>query len=402
MASSQELTSSEKELLKYTIECNYEEVKRLLTVEKVSVNCVDDDGMTPLQHAAYKGNYSLCKLLLDCGADVNLSRHTSQYSALTFAGLSGKVDVVSLLLEHGACISKVNSINKTAAQMAAFVGNHHVVNIINNFIPIEEIEYFTKSQGLEMEPKLPPSLCKPVHRMAIMTNIHPVRLVMYIQNNMCILENSKKVIRIFNTLCEKQLKHEDNELLSLKFHHLGFIITACASFVGEQKSKNLESTKADHKDTLNHLIKCWIKGDKNGFPVVLEKLLRQDVREYPYHECSMFQQLVQTLAPVNIGEEPSAITIISEVVNGQRGIDNSISCVTCGEPSAAKKCSACKSVYYCSKECQKLHWFTHKTVCSSRARLNQEKESEENDDESKSKDELKTDDPKTVENSSSN
>lgn len=361
MASAVELTPTEKELFKYTVECNYDEVKRLLTAEKVPVNCFDEDGMTPLQHAAYKGDYKLCKLLLDCGADVNLTRHTSEYSALTFAGLSGKVDVVSLLLEHGASVTKLNSINKTASQMAAFVGNHKVVNIINNFLPSEEIEYFTKIQGLEKEPKLPPFMCAPVHKMAVKTNIHPVSLVMYIQDNLCILENSKKVIRVFNILCEKQLKNEGNELLSLKFHHLAFIINACQTFINSQKSK---SENADTKEILNQLIKYWIKGDNNGFPIVLEKLLRQDVKEYPYIECDMFKQLVRMLAPVKVGEEPSAITIISEVVSGQRGLDNAVLCATCGEPSAEKKCSACKSVYYCTKNCQKLHWFTHKTICA--------------------------------------
>lgn len=363
MASGIEMNLAEKELFKHTLQRNYDEVKRLLTVDKVSVNCFDEDGMTPLQHAAYKGDYNLCKLLLDYGADVNLSNHTSQYSALTFAGLSGKIDVVSLLLEHGASVSKVNSINKTAAQMAAFVGNHNVVNIINNFIPLEEIEYFTKIQGLETEPKLPPFLCSPVHKMAVKTNIHPVCLVLYMLDNLSILDNSKNICRVFNILCEKQLKNEGNELLSLKFHHLAFIINTCQKFIDEQKSKS-ESAGLDTNELLNRLIKYWIKGDKNGFPIVLEKLLHQDVKEYPYVECGMFRQLVRTLAPVKIGEEPSAITIISEVVNGQRGLDNSIACFTCGEPGAEKKCSACKSVYYCSKNCQKLHWFTHKTICS--------------------------------------
>ncbi|XP_035217493.1 ankyrin repeat and MYND domain-containing protein 2-like [Stegodyphus dumicola] len=371
MASSKsELSDAEKELFKYTQERNYEEVKRLLTTENVSVDCVDDDGMTPLQHAAYKGDYKLCKLLLDCGADVNLSRHISKYSALTFAGLSGKVDVVSLLLEHGASTTSVNSINKTAAQMAAFVGNHHVVSTINNFIPIEEIDYFTKPRGLEKEPKLPSSLCNPLHKMVIMTNINPVRLAFYIQQNLDLLRNIKKVNRVLEILSEKQLKEEGNELLSLKFHHLAFILNACKSYL------NVDIGAASCREILFPLIKCWIKGDENGFPVVLEKLLRQDVREYPYHDCSLFQQLVRSLAPVKIGDEPSAISILSEAVNGQRGIDNTVSCSTCGEPDAEKKCSACKSVTYCGKTCQKLHWFTHKMICPKLAEMQVKKEAE--------------------------
>ncbi|CAL1292895.1 unnamed protein product [Larinioides sclopetarius] len=373
MASPQnELSAKEKELFQYAQERNYDEVKRLITEEEnIYVDCIDADGMTPLQHAAYKGCYKLCKLLLDCGADVNLTKHVSRYSALTFAGLSGKADVVRLLLEHGASTTSVNSINKTAAQMAAFVGNHHIVSIINNFIPIQEIEYFNKTQGLEKEPKLPLSLTPIVHKMAIMTNINPVRLAMCIQNNPSLLENAKKVVKVFNILAEKYFKSESNELLSLKFHHLAYVLSGCEKYYNEYKAKD-ESSEKSIKECLNPMIKHLIKGDINGFPVNLEKFLRQDIREYPYIDCSLFQQLVRTLSPVKIGDEPSAISIIGEAVNGQRGVDNYSNCATCGDPNAEKKCSACKSVQYCDKTCQKLHWFTHKTICSHLSKLNED------------------------------
>jgi hypothetical protein len=38
-----------------------------------------------------------------------------------------------------------------------------------------------------------------------------------------------------------------------------------------------------------------------------------------------------------------------------------------GEPGCPNggrnKCSACKSVEYCSRACQKLHWAAHKAAC---------------------------------------
>ncbi|XP_071044027.1 ankyrin repeat and MYND domain-containing protein 2 [Parasteatoda tepidariorum] len=354
----------EKELFKYTLECNYEQAKYLITVENVHVDCVDEDGTTPLQQAAYKGDYKLCKLFLDCGANVNATTHVSRYSALTFASLSGNIDVVNLLLEHGASTTSVNSINKTASQMAAFVGNHHIVSIINNYLPIEEIEYFTKIHGLEKEPKLPAVLSQPVHKLVVITNINPVKIAMFIQATPVILDNSIKVARVLNILSEKMFKDQCNELLSLKYHHLAFVLNACEKFYLEQKSKCSETTEKFGKDVLTPLIKRWICGDKNGFPIGLEKFLRQDVREYPYLECTLFQQLVRTLATGNIGEEPSAISIINEAVTGQRGFNITTSCVTCSDPNAEKKCSACKSVQYCDKTCQKLHWFTHKNFCA--------------------------------------
>ena len=40
-------------------------VLELLNEDKERVNNVDEHGMTPLQHAAYKGNKAMCQILLD-------------------------------------------------------------------------------------------------------------------------------------------------------------------------------------------------------------------------------------------------------------------------------------------------------------------------------------------------
>lgn len=106
--------------------------------------------MTPLMHAAYKGKTDMCKLLLQHGADVNCNQHEHGYTALMFAGLSGrlmdqphsnqavvsplplwsvvallsagKTDITWMMLDAGAETDVVNSVGRTAAQMAAFVG----------------------------------------------------------------------------------------------------------------------------------------------------------------------------------------------------------------------------------------------------------------------------------------
>jgi len=39
-------------------------------------------------------------------------------------------------------------------------------------------------------------------------------------------------------------------------------------------------------------------------------------------------------------------------------------CSTCGAEKPDKKCSKCKAVQYCDRECQRLHWFMHKKNCA--------------------------------------
>jgi len=38
-------------------------------------------------------------------------------------------------------------------------------------------------------------------------------------------------------------------------------------------------------------------------------------------------------------------------------------CSECSKPNSIKKCSKCKFIKYCSTECQKNGWPTHKTIC---------------------------------------
>jgi hypothetical protein len=78
------------------------------------------------------------------GADVNETKHSHKYTTLHFAALSGKLDVVNLLLDHGANSEMINSIGKTASQIGAFVGNHEVVSLINNYIPQMVLDKYFK------------------------------------------------------------------------------------------------------------------------------------------------------------------------------------------------------------------------------------------------------------------
>mmetsp|Transcript_41793 Transcript_41793/g.131782 ORF Transcript_41793/g.131782 Transcript_41793/m.131782 type:complete len:176 (-) Transcript_41793:2686-3213(-) len=40
-----------------------------------------------------------------------------------------------------------------------------------------------------------------------------------------------------------------------------------------------------------------------------------------------------------------------------------MSCRACGAAEAKKRCGRCRAVAYCSKECQRLHWKSHRAVC---------------------------------------
>lgn len=114
---------------------------------------------------------------------------------------------------------------------------------------------------------------------------------------------------------------------------------------------------------IRKLLKCNNSSKGDNLPEYQEAFLRECVREFPFRESSIFRQMVATLAS---SEPPSAISVVLAAINGQRGFaaDYSETCVTCGAEKATKKCSKCKAVQYCDRECQRLHWFIHKKSCA--------------------------------------
>lgn len=350
-----ELTEEEKELIQVISKGNVQDAAQLLGSKEVRVNCLDEHGMTPLMHSAYKGKVDMCKLLLQHGADVNCNEHEHGYTALMFACLSGNKDLVWVMLEAGADTDATNSVGRTAAQMAAFVGQHDCVTVINNFFPREKLDYYTKPQGLSKEPKLPVKLAGPLHKIITTTNLHPVKIIFLIQENPLLLDQEalKKCSRVLDLICEKCMKQRDmNEVLAMKMHYISCILQKCTTFVQEGEDK------------LDTLVKSLLKGrDGDCFPVFQEKFIRESIRKFPFCEATLLQQLVRSIAPVEIGSDPTAFSVLTQAITGQVGFVNAEFCTACGEKGADKRCSVCKLVIYCDQNCQKLHWFTHKKVC---------------------------------------
>lgn len=345
---------------------NVDDVKTLLA-QGVPVDSLDDHGMTPLQHAAYKGIQELCELFLNHGADVNAHAHDHGYTALMFAALTGNKNIIKLLLERGAKPYMENSVHRTAAQMAAFVGQHEVVSLINNYFSQDSLDYYCTPRGLETEPKLPPTLSTPLYKYIMIVNLNPVKLSLHLQQSPELLLNSDKVTKVLDILCEKMMKqHDTDEIMSLKFHYLSFVIKRAVKMTKE-KGNNLE-----------FWFKYLLKGrELDGFPDNQECLIRSMLQEFPYVESQLLQQIVRTLTSSQIIDKPTACSVLTSCINGQRfATAEDRCCSTCGDLNAMI-CAICKSVFYCNKTCQKLHWFVHKKFCKELAEKYEEKKKAE-------------------------
>lgn len=297
---------------------------------------------------------------------MNSSKHEYCYTALHFAALSGNADVCLQLLLAGANSNALNSVGRTPAQMGAFVANHKAVSTINNFVARSEIEYYTKIQGQQTEPSLPPTLLDSFHKFVIQSNIHPVRLCLNLQNFGIVSENYAIVRKVLELMTEREMKraNEVNELMAFKYHYLGWMVNeiiACRDhYLARNQTKEPEK---DSKDYLEMFVKRVLKQNKDGQMDYTEGTIRDCVREFPFRECTIFQQVVRQLASKE--NNLTALEVLKQSINGHRGFQDLNSfCSTCGDEKPDKKCSKCKQVQYCDRECQRLHWWLHKKECA--------------------------------------
>lgn len=173
-------------------------------------------------------------------------------------------------------------------------------------------------------------------------------------------DNAKEVIIDDTNTCTSStdvsttsMKKSDNKTVETK--------TITETEVG---SSNLTSIASDYDgnkhDYIDIYIKRLLKESKGGQLDYLDYMIRECVREFPYRESIIFKQVISQLA----NSSNNAFTILRTSINGHRGFSNAVYCNACGNEKPDKKCSKCKAVQYCNRECQRLHWFVHKKSCN--------------------------------------
>jgi len=82
-------------------------------MEKVDINTIDSDDLTPLMKACKQGDYDGVKNCIEVGADIN-KQNSEGMSALHFACESSQTNIVKLLLENNANVNLANKSNENA------------------------------------------------------------------------------------------------------------------------------------------------------------------------------------------------------------------------------------------------------------------------------------------------
>jgi ankyrin repeat protein len=95
-----------------------DDVKKLLVVG-ADINAIDSNGNTALCFAAYWGQSSVVRFLVEAGASLEMKDEQSGWTPLIAAIGMGQFDVVQFLLESGADIDNVDRDGQTALMLAA-------------------------------------------------------------------------------------------------------------------------------------------------------------------------------------------------------------------------------------------------------------------------------------------
>ncbi|CEF65644.1 Ankyrin repeat and Zinc finger, MYND-type domain and Ankyrin repeat-containing domain-containing protein [Strongyloides ratti] len=351
-------------------------VKNLITNNVVSINCLDENGLSPIDQAAFKGNEELVEWLLANKANPHNKANKDGYTSLMFAALSGNSKVCELLLEAGVNSEALNILGKSASEIAAFTGQHECVSTINSYITYGCVDKILHPNGPKSSEIYPPVLVKFIHELVKGNEIHPVRIIFKIVNNIIIKQYPKKILWVIDRLFERQLRFKSsNEMMSLKLWIIYFPLNEVMKFVKKCENENKDDEENfDTEKILLSFAKRITEIKKGSIVKEYEEIiLRNTIQAFPYKQSLLHHTISRALGRIKNGTRSSVYTTIIQGLYGEQLLMNSKICETCGFIGSKLRCQRCKTTY-CSQDCQKFDWSSHKDCCKTLAQLYKQEE----------------------------
>ena len=112
---------------------------------------------------------------------------------------------------------------------------------------------------------------------------------------------------------------------------------------------------------------CMVCGVSRGqYPLMTASLnLKTKEGEYNWQLTVVICSAECANKSPQIVERLEARMHLASLLNGEEVADDEeqLACEHCGNFGELKRCSRCKIVYYCSVECQRTHWKSHRSNC---------------------------------------
>lgn len=311
---------------------NYEGCLNFISEHQSTENLCDlpdpENEMTLFMHTVFTGQLFLVKPMLSTAADkkasVNFTIHKNDYTPLMMSTLTNKIEVVKYLLENGADTSLRSSINKTAAELAAFTGHSEIAALLSNFYQTDV------------------KMSKTMTKLVAETNLAPSNIALRYMTQLDDPVNKEQLMDIYQ---------KEAWPLSGKCAYLYHIVEEIEQADDLGKYIKLQSISANLQGTKPFQHAAII--------AALEKIATRD----PQFNAEL-NQLLTTASKLDPNSATTfALRLIEDIFCSIKVRKQSKRCDVCFEPDSKKQCCGCQLVRYCSLECHKMGWFDHKKWC---------------------------------------
>lgn len=107
-----------------------EYIQKMIESGKYKANYKDGEGITPLHWAAINNQYTVCKYLLEQGADVNAKGGDSNATAAMWAAQRCHFYIVNLMIQHGVDLLLIDGQGYNILHLATIDGNAFLVALL--------------------------------------------------------------------------------------------------------------------------------------------------------------------------------------------------------------------------------------------------------------------------------
>lgn len=316
----------------------YDIVDFLLKDPRINVNAHESNGLTALMTAVSNGREAIVKRLLEV-PELNINaQDEGGHTALALAIREKKYGIAKLLLKQQNINVNAENINGCTSLMFETTENNE-----------EFVKYLLEMPGINL------NIAEKNHGYTA--------LMMAISNK---LQNIVKLFLAVPTLNFNIKNKKGQTTLDLAMHlKQTEIAQLIKNKIDELTDKAFEAIKISDIKTLKSVIeqlgKDIVNGDGHTLLDAAFLSNRPEIVEYLLNSSKNPQELLGRFPFEFVNPNSDLFKYFYNLAFDIPQAPTNY-CQVCAR-EASKKCSGCKKVYYCSVECQKAHWKTHKEVC---------------------------------------